>query len=92
MTIDLPNPYIETLMPENIESHGKPRAFIARAILVAFVLVYVGLSIFVAVAATDTSPDKTTAHTSPITLRLPGIANGQCTFAANLYAHRLKTT
>ena len=51
-------------MPENIESHGKPRAFIARAILVAFVLVYVGLSIFVAVAATDTSPGKTTAHTS----------------------------
>jgi pimeloyl-ACP methyl ester carboxylesterase len=38
-------------MPENIESHKKPRAFIARAILFAFVLVYTGLSIFGAVAA-----------------------------------------
>lgn len=46
MTIDLPNPYIETLMPENIESHGK-----LRAMLVVFVLVYVGLSLFGAVAA-----------------------------------------
>ena len=38
-------------MPEDIESHRKPRGFIARAVLIAFTLVYVVLSVFGAVAA-----------------------------------------